>query len=391
MKQFTTVEDYLEVLAGMRDVETGAVNATWIFTRKPIINLARYDVGFVDTVAETTIGKNPLTDRQAELACKILLKYRKQLSRKEVDVSPIETPVYRLPLREIDRSKLLYIKNNHLHMKFAYNTEIITALKDAAKESNGTLKWDHDLKVWVIGLTEPNLTIAVEIARRYQFEIADEVVDLYTSVQKIEADPYAIELQLTDSECIITNAASSLIDYVNNLLGGFGHKNLHRLVDYSSVLGYTVSNEIKQLLTQNNQPVDYMLSMQHLIKQNPDVHSLKEIFEYATLTDRWPIYVYDPRLNSLFKHTVIETFGSENILDTTSTVYTDAILPIEGKKIVFMNKYNTTWENNIPLLVSTQGMMFGGEKTILLQRAEKVVYCAAEVYNKKNTAKIKKI
>jgi hypothetical protein len=45
----------------------------------------------------------------------------------------------------------------------------------------------------------------------------------------------------------------------------------------------------------------------------------------------------------------------------------------------------TTWDQPIPLLVSGQGMMHGGEKTLLLQRAEKVVYFATEVYNNKKT------
>jgi hypothetical protein len=40
-------------------------------------------------------------------------------------------------------------------------------------------------------------------------------------------------------------------------------------------------------------------------------------------------------------------------------------------------------ENTIPLLVSTQGMMFGGEKSLLLQRAEKVVFFAEDVYTSK--------
>jgi hypothetical protein len=46
----------------------------------------------------------------------------------------------------------------------------------------------------------------------------------------------------------------------------------------------------------------------------------------------------------------------------------------------------------IPLLVSSAGMVFGGDKQTMIQHAEKIVYVAAEVYNTTNTrAKIKKL
>jgi hypothetical protein len=42
----------------------------------------------------------------------------------------------------------------------------------------------------------------------------------------------------------------------------------------------------------------------------------------------------------------------------------------------------------IGLLISSAGMMFGGDKTLMVQNSEKVVYCAAEVYNKKPESKV---
>jgi hypothetical protein len=39
--------------------------------------------------------------------------------------------------------------------------------------------------------------------------------------------------------------------------------------------------------------------------------------------------------------------------------------------------------SHIPLLISGAGMLFGGDKQLMIQQAEKVVYCATDVYNKK--------
>ena len=41
----------------------------------------------------------------------------------------------------------------------------------------------------------------------------------------------------------------------------------------------------------------------------------------------------------------------------------------------------------IPLVISSAGMVFGGDKQMMLQRSEKVVYCAQDVYNKKQSGR----
>jgi hypothetical protein len=44
------------------------------------------------------------------------------------------------------------------------------------------------------------------------------------------------------------------------------------------------------------------------------------------------------------------------------------------------------------MLISSAGMIYGGEKEYMVQDAEKIVYCAAEVYNKRSgTMGVKKL
>ena len=45
--------------------------------------------------------------------------------------------------------------------------------------------------------------------------------------------------------------------------------------------------------------------------------------------------------------------------------------------------------HRVPLLVSTAGMIYGGEKEYMVQEAEKIVYCTAEVYNKRHKQGLK--
>jgi hypothetical protein len=71
-------------------------------------------------------------------------------------------------------------------------------------------------------------------------------------------------------------------------------------------------------------------------------------------------------------------FAEEEIIEVKHT----ESISIDSKiKVVYITKPVLT---PIPLLISTAGMIYGGQKEIMVQQAEKIVYCASEVYNKKN-------
>ena len=73
MQKFPHVEDYLEIINGNRDSVTGKLFS--IFERiDPIVSLARYDVKVINSMATASAIGNALTDKQAELACKLILK-----------------------------------------------------------------------------------------------------------------------------------------------------------------------------------------------------------------------------------------------------------------------------------------------------------------------------
>jgi len=152
-------------------------------------------------------------------------------------------------------------------------------------------------------------------------------------------------------------------------------------VDLSTVLHYGVDPKYEKIITKNYSARVYNLLRQNNIKFAPSLQKsiLDDLFIYANITNRFPIYVYEPNLSDELRDTFVYGYFNEdevlivprdnNPIDTT------------GKKVVYFTKYRATWPDHIPLLVTSAGMMHGAEKTLLLQRAEKVVYFAAEVYN----------
>lgn len=379
MKTYPYVEDYIEIINGDRNPATGKLYGLFDDT-PPIVNLARYDVQIVNSMSDATSNNRPLTDRQAALACKIVLKYRKQLEKLSIDVSPVETPQFRLGIRTIDRRRILSIENNNIVLQFPYDVKLIDDIRELAKLSEGRWAFDGDTKTWKIGLTETNVIAANGFAQNHQFEICKEFNVLIDAVSTCEGTDYAIKLTNTTDGLIITNAANGLTEYINNWCG-FNYDNINQLVDAAPILGYTVDQEIEQEMVSRYSPRIYNLMTAQESKFNPTVHDdvAKDIVDYANITNRFPIYVYEPNLSGhLLNGFVNANFESDEIYRATELKKEPITV---GKKVIYFHKFSASWTQPIPLLISGQGMMHGGDKSILLQRAEKVVYFAAEVYN----------
>lgn len=386
MKKFSSVEDYIEVLNGDRNPDTGKIYDLFSST-PPIVSLARYDVQIVGSMSQATQSGKALTDRQAELAVKLILKYRRQLEKLDIDVAPVEHPTFRLGIRQIDRRRLLYIENDKIVLKFPYDTTLINDLRDLSKISQGSWRFDSANRSWALAITETNVVAANGFAQNHQFEIAPEFNRYIKTIENCEQQPYEIKLIEQDGGLVITNAANSLVEAIRNWCG-FDSSNLDLLVDAAPEYGYTVDELLLVDMAVKYGPRVTNLMTAHETKFAPtsDETIFQDLIRYADITNRYPIYVYEPDLsNRLYKNFVEANFDPHEIYKLKQL----NAEPFTGKeKIVYVTKYYAAWDHPIPLLISGQGMMHGGEKSLLLQRAQKVVYFATEVYNT-NTMKRK--
>jgi len=385
MNQFATIEDYIEVIAGERDPVTRKLAIPWL--NDPLISLARYDVNVVNKMCEQVRAGTALTEKQAALAQKIILNYRRQLAQKGVDVTPAETPVYRHPLRAMDYSCRLTIQDDVLCLKFPFQANQIDQLRMFSKESQGSCNWSPDDKVWKIALTEYNLTWVATFARLNQFEIDPSVQQLVDLLLAAEKDEYRIELCYNNGQLHLHNAPDSLLEHINLYIGELVIGNLLKLADYSSILGYTLHADLETVLHQQyGYQITQLISNREL-KVTPGgvlaEDNLHTIFEYAVSCDRLPIYVYEPDLSNNLLSRIKLRFADEEI---HIGLPADAI---DSKtKVVYITK---PVARTTPLLISTAGMIYGGEKEVMIQQAEKVVYYAIEVYNKKSNREIKSL
>jgi hypothetical protein len=297
-------------------------------------------VPLVCSFADQASNRIAFTDKQADLAVKIVLKYERQLAKLGVDVAPANTPAFRIPLRQMDRTSRIWREGDSILARFPYIESQVAAFKEAAKDSQGSVKWDRDLKVWRMALTEYNVNWAYSFGINNNYEIDPSVRELMDLIIACENTKYKIELVVVDDQLEITNAAPELVDYVNNKLGGFELDNLYNLIDYADILGYTIDPSIEEAAIASSSPRMYnlMINKDSKIGASDVERNFADVIQYAP--------------------------------------------DVSQARVVHFTKYQAKWQHRIPLLLSSAGMLYGGEKQLLIDRAEKVVYFAHDVYNK---------
>lgn len=337
---FKYVEDYIEYIAGYRT----ANGKSLMFFEKTAcpISLARYDVKIIESLAlQTNENNRSYTDKQAELAVKIIHKYVRQLTNLGI-VLPDVLDTFRFGIREVDRTKKIFLHNGKIILKFPYDLKLVPVVKKYSKESDGFGKFDYDAKVWILGLTEPMLNWAMTFAVANKFEISEEVDQLYKKLLEVEKQKFKIELVQQNNQLTIVNSQISLINYIDKNLGGISYDNLLKLVDSATVLGYTVSEDIVAQVQQQYQNFWPIISNKQ-VSLSSKHYTIDLILEYAELTNRTPVYYYDNESKS------------KNV-----------------QGITYLNKMSE-WSVAPKLLITKSAMMIGPKRQSWLTNSEKIV------------------
>jgi hypothetical protein len=338
---FRYVEDYLEFIAGYRDIN-GTLRTTVDTAR---VNLARYDVNFINGIAVQTINNKAMTDRQGRLAIQLIYKYERQLKKLDPPVSvPLDLNEFRLGERIVDRTKRLWLEVDYMVLKFPFDTNLITEVRRQAKEGHGNCKFDRETKEWRLSLTEDMVNWAVTIAASNDIHVDEPVLALFEQIVAIEQKPFAIQLTEQDGTLSITNAPASLIDYINTQLGGFSQSNLLTLVDHGPVLGYTISDDLRSRALQGLPPFTQCLVSNRTTRLTKTGVTLADVLHYARLSNRLPIYVHDT--------------GIQGCKDT--------------HEVRFLTRHASS-DIRPRLMVSFSEFVIGAKKKCWLSNAEKVV------------------
>jgi hypothetical protein len=369
---FPHLEDYIEYLAGY---------PTSNLARPGSMSLARYDTQIVSSIAGQTINGTGFSDRQALLAHKLVVKYKRQFANNDILIGEHEEdPKFRLPLRQVDRAKTITVKDKQIILRFPYDTKMIDVLREYGKKIPGNLSFNKPERYWETTITEPRVLWACEFADKYEFEVDANLLELKEKIDLCQQEKYVIELDCIDNQLVITNAESSLINYINENIGGLNEANLSKLFDQSGVLGYTVSEQLFNLYDFGHVDTRLVVKKENHLPWNSE-DTFEKIINYAEWSQRYPIFVFDPLNENKPDNAIVKKLTDHFKEDLITVGRQQRRIDYQDKKCVYLTNWHPSWQIKIPLLVTLTGLMVGLKKEHILQHSEKVVFSSEIIYN----------
>jgi hypothetical protein len=144
---------------------------------------------------------------------------------------------------------------------------------------------------------------------------------------------------------------------------------LVKLVDLSSVLGYTVDAEVSKAveLLIGSDLVVFAKCREYEL--NGDASHIERLVRYATVTNRLPVVIFD-------------TTPKSSLLTYQEILGADQVTVLGNKKVESLDEITTPVVfsqravnfSRMPLIVSHVGLIAGGEKSMMIQNSEKIVY-----------------
>jgi len=364
MKQLPYIEDYIVLMADHV--------LSWP-PKEPVIKLARYDEPIVNSMTQQINSNLGFTDKQAVLAHKIVIKYRKQWANAGYNVGHlIASPRYRLNIRTIDRRKQIALEDNYITISFPYDQDLISYIRAGVSNVPGSLYFDKESRQWRAGLTEQRLIWTKEFGLKFNFDF-DQKFN-HAIEQLLSQSDYKICLVPDSTSYTITNAADSMLEYLRQRTG-FDQEDCLKLCDYSSILGYSIDSAITEKLAADldSKVISLLINREvNLTYVNRANFEIASVIEYAHLVNRFPIYVYEVN-DKIILEKLKDHFDSSDICMFKANAPVDP-----SAQVIYCNQWKLT-NVRIPLLVTMHTLMIGYKRQQMLQNSEKVVYYTQKV------------
>ena len=231
-----TVEDYIEILAGLQKCETK-------------FELEKSDYNLITSFGRQTFKGIGFTDRQLELAKSKIDYYSDKLEEAGYTDIELAKDSLRLPIRSIDRSRWIKIfdhptgmiyessdKGQWIGVRFTFQKKLISCLEEIKKRIKQDSYYDKVEKIHFFKYSEYNLYCLVDIFKEKNFEISEEVQNIYDKLSKL--NKYDFVPCVMDGK--LHNVSSKAQDYIYNEIGAPSEENLILYKDRSILHGIEV-------------------------------------------------------------------------------------------------------------------------------------------------------
>lgn len=176
-----------------------------------------------------------LTKNQANYILKLLDKYKQIAAAEGLDYrDKLSNIVWRLPFRELDLSKKIYVEENEgqleICLRFPYQLkkEFEEEIDVARSSGNRSSVWDPEEKIRRLNFYEFNLIGLYEFALKHNFEIDDSFMSVVSEVEEIwsSADDIVPYSRWSTGGLELVNAPEDAQNYYSEHKYGSYTKNL---------------------------------------------------------------------------------------------------------------------------------------------------------------------
>lgn len=155
-------------------------------------HLNRWDSNILDSIANQIYNKLALTEKQSQIALKILKRNQPYLNQKigtNID-NFLDNPKFRYPFRVISSQRSISIRDDQeygkvLKIEFPYNESILSEIRKG-RERNINGIWVKEEKSWILPLTETNLAFLQDICEKFEFTLTENVHNLFAEVKNVK-------------------------------------------------------------------------------------------------------------------------------------------------------------------------------------------------------------
>jgi hypothetical protein len=285
-----TIEDCLEIVAGLRDVPD------------PII-IKKEDATIMFSIAKQVLRGLGLSDKQHALMKTKLLNYSDQLLANNIIVEETFNNL-RYPLRSIDRAKYIKLVTKDdiftepkserwkeqlsnlpwVKVRFPFSKKLIVRLQQIPMSAS-TYVHPKGSHTHFFALTENVVYEVIEAFKDNHFEIDQEIFDIYDEIVTWKRKDYVPGVFNGE----VKNLPQNVIDEITNRLGKPTANNIHLYYDKRFEYGIV---DIDEPINVNGQLVTDIATRESLYKYiNSKETPLQEVFKALNELDSYPINI----------------------------------------------------------------------------------------------------
>jgi len=306
-KILKTIDDVILELSSVYSNSSAPISVHNTYNNVKKYSMDKWSRLAINSIAQQIQQSQYITQKQGNLALKIIRRYRKQLYKNGYDVKAlVKDPIFEYKFRHVDYTKLITIENDLIHIKFPYDEKVIKYIKLQKNSYLGEVIFDYNDKLWKFDLLEdffhPDIiTFFIEEG----FKLSNEVKIIYEKCEQIRKSwfNHKLILNIQDGNLKFQNCPKELINHFVKHVGKLDETDLSIIVDKCSDYGVKVAESVKKLFVETYGDLStkdiYFNKEAELDVTNT---SITELVNYIKIVNRYPVCVVTPGRMSLVEN-----------------------------------------------------------------------------------------